>query len=106
MRGSWLELGAGELMRAAPRVRRQLLNYGPSRVVLIALGADGEHDGRDAEAFASWEENTGAQPRECRCPTTWSQTICAPRSHLAVARSVHTRRRSEQIAALPSGTVV
>jgi uncharacterized cupin superfamily protein len=57
--GEETELGAGELMRVAPVVRRQLVNHGPRPAVLIALGADGEHEGRDAEAFASWEKQTG-----------------------------------------------
>src|SRR3984885_14890167 len=29
------ELGEGDLMRVAPQVRRQLVNYGPARVVLV-----------------------------------------------------------------------
>jgi mannose-6-phosphate isomerase-like protein (cupin superfamily) len=62
------ELGAGELMRVAPQVRRQLVNRGPGRVLLIALGADGDHEGRDAEAFTSWDETTGASPREVPLP--------------------------------------
>jgi uncharacterized cupin superfamily protein len=62
------ELGAGELMRVAPRVRRQLINRGPDRVVLIALGADGDHEGRDGEVFTSWEETTGAQPKDVPLP--------------------------------------
>ena len=62
------ELEQGELMRVGPDVRRQLVNRGPSRVVLIALGADGDHDGRDAEAFTSWEEQTGAQPQDVPFP--------------------------------------
>jgi hypothetical protein len=33
-------------------------------VALIALGADGEHEGRDGEAFASWEDDAGAAPQE------------------------------------------
>jgi mannose-6-phosphate isomerase-like protein (cupin superfamily) len=62
------ELGPGELMRVAPRVRRQLVNRGRSRVVLIALGADGEHESRDAEAFTSWDEEIGAQPKDVPLP--------------------------------------
>jgi mannose-6-phosphate isomerase-like protein (cupin superfamily) len=62
------ELGTGELMRVAPRVRRQLVNRGPHRVVLIALGADGDHEGRDGEAFTSWKETTGAQPKDVPLP--------------------------------------
>jgi mannose-6-phosphate isomerase-like protein (cupin superfamily) len=62
------ELRSGELMRVGPEVRRQLINYGPERVVLVALGADGEHDGRDAEAFGSWDQTSGAPPREVPLP--------------------------------------
>jgi mannose-6-phosphate isomerase-like protein (cupin superfamily) len=66
--GEETELEQGELMRVGPDVRRQLVNRGPGRVVLIALGADGDHDGRDAEAFTSWEQQTGAQPQEVPFP--------------------------------------
>jgi len=62
------ELGQGELIRVAPQVRRQLVNRGTSRVVLIALGADGEHEGRDAEAFTSWDDQTGAPPKDVPLP--------------------------------------
>jgi mannose-6-phosphate isomerase-like protein (cupin superfamily) len=66
--GEETELSGGDLIRVAPEVRRQLINYGPGRVVLIALGADGEHDGRDAEAFAAWEQATGAEPKDVPLP--------------------------------------
>jgi mannose-6-phosphate isomerase-like protein (cupin superfamily) len=61
-------LEAGELMRVAPDVRRQLVNRGPGRVVLVALGADGEHAGRDGEAFVSWDATEGAPPQETPLP--------------------------------------
>src|SRR5438093_12410423 len=32
------ELGQGELIRVAPGMRRQLVNRGPARLVLLALG--------------------------------------------------------------------
>ncbi len=66
--GDETELGLGELMRVAPEVRRQLINYGPGRVLLVALGGAGEHEGRDAEAFAAWEEQTGASPQAVPLP--------------------------------------
>lgn len=66
--GDETELGRGELMRVAPEVRRQLINYGPGRVLLVALGGGAEHDGRDAEAFPAWEEETGADPRDVPLP--------------------------------------
>jgi len=62
------ELAQGELIRVAPGLRRQLVNRGPGRLVLLALGGDGEHSGRDGEAFASWEEEQGASPQEVPLP--------------------------------------
>jgi mannose-6-phosphate isomerase-like protein (cupin superfamily) len=61
-------LGEGELVRVAPEVRRQLVNRGPGRVVLLALGGAGEHHGRDGEAFASWEDDAGVSPQELPLP--------------------------------------
>jgi mannose-6-phosphate isomerase-like protein (cupin superfamily) len=66
--GEEVELGEGDLMRVAPGVRRQLINYGPSRVVLVALGGHGDHDGRDAEAFRSWEQSDPEQPKDVPLP--------------------------------------
>jgi quercetin dioxygenase-like cupin family protein len=63
-----IDLGAGELIRIAPPVRRQLVNRGPARLVMLALGGEGEHHGRDGEAFASWEDATGAPPQEIPPP--------------------------------------
>jgi uncharacterized cupin superfamily protein len=61
-------LGRGELLRVAPGVRRQLINYGPERVLLLALGGAAEHQSRDAEAFVAWEDHTGADPRDVPLP--------------------------------------
>jgi mannose-6-phosphate isomerase-like protein (cupin superfamily) len=61
-------LERGELIRVAPELRRQLVNRGPERLVLLALGGDGEHQGRDGEAFASWEDTKGASPQEVPLP--------------------------------------
>jgi hypothetical protein len=58
----------GELVRVAPQVRRQLVNRGPERVVMVALGGDGEHIGRDGEAFADWGDVRGAPPQEVPLP--------------------------------------
>jgi mannose-6-phosphate isomerase-like protein (cupin superfamily) len=63
-----LELAEGELMRVAPALRRQLVNRGPGRLVLLALGGAGEHEGRDGEAFSSWSEQVGAPPQEVPLP--------------------------------------
>jgi uncharacterized cupin superfamily protein len=62
------QLAQGELMRVAPALRRQLVNRGPGRLVLLALGGAGEHKGRDGEAFSSWSEQVGAQPQDVPLP--------------------------------------
>jgi uncharacterized cupin superfamily protein len=61
-------LERGELARVAPDVRRQLLNRGPGRLALVALGGAGEHEGRDGIAFRSWEDTEGAPPQEIPLP--------------------------------------
>lgn len=66
--GETHELGPGELVRVAPAVRRQLVNRGPHRLSLLALGAASEHAGRDGEAFRSWEETDPAPPQETPLP--------------------------------------
>jgi mannose-6-phosphate isomerase-like protein (cupin superfamily) len=58
----------GELVRVAPDVRRQLVNRRRQRLALLALGGYGEHEGRDGVAFTSWEDTTGASPREMPWP--------------------------------------
>ncbi len=67
--GEQSDLGEGELIRVAPEVRRQLINRGPGRLVLLALGGEGEHRGRDGEAFAAWEDTAGAPPQETPPPS-------------------------------------
>jgi quercetin dioxygenase-like cupin family protein len=62
------DYGVGELIRVAPEVRRQLVNLGPDRLVLLALGGALEHDGRDGEAFTSWEQDTPAPPKDVPFP--------------------------------------
>jgi quercetin dioxygenase-like cupin family protein len=66
------ELSTGELIRVAPGLRRQLVNRGPGRLVLIALGGAGEHHGRDGEAFTSWDATAGAPPQETPLPADLS----------------------------------
>src|SRR5579863_5118749 len=52
------------LARVAPSVRRQLVNRGPGRLVVLALGGSDEHAGRDGRAWESWEESDeGRQPQ-------------------------------------------
>ena len=55
--------------RVAPLVRRQLINRGPERLVLLAIGGDGEHRGRDGHSWADWEEaGDGRPPQEVPLP--------------------------------------
>ena len=62
------ELTDGQLIRVAPGLRRQLVNYGPGRVVILALGGAAEHQGRDGEAFAAWEDDDSTSPQEMPMP--------------------------------------
>ncbi len=55
-------LGPRRLARVAPSVRRQLVNVGPERLVLLALGGSGEHVGRDGRAWESWDEDGPGRP--------------------------------------------
>jgi mannose-6-phosphate isomerase-like protein (cupin superfamily) len=63
-----IDLGADELIRIAPDVRRQLVNRGREPVVIVAIGGAAEHLGRDGEAFAAWEDTTPATPQELSMP--------------------------------------
>lgn len=57
------------LARVGPSVRRQLVNRGPERLVVLALGGSGEHVGRDGRAWESWEEGgEGRPPQEIPLP--------------------------------------
>ena len=62
-------LGPDQLVRVGPPVRRQLVNRGPARVVLLALGGSGEHAGRDGMAWESWEDTgPGRTPQDVPPP--------------------------------------
>ncbi len=62
-------LGKDELARVGPALRRQLVNAGPERVILLALGGSGDHVGRDAHAWSSWEDDgPGIAPQEIPLP--------------------------------------
>jgi uncharacterized cupin superfamily protein len=62
-------LGPDQLARVGPAVRRQLVNSGPGRVVLLALGGSAEHVGRDGHAWRSWDEQgPGAPPQDVPLP--------------------------------------
>ena len=62
-------LGPDRLVRVGSAVRRQLVNAGAERVVLLALGGFGDHEGRDGRAWTSWEDDgPGAPPQEIPLP--------------------------------------
>jgi len=67
--GQELELGEGELARVPPSVRRQLVNRFAAPCTIVAIGASGSHEGRDAEAFTDWNESEGRPPQEVPLPT-------------------------------------
>jgi mannose-6-phosphate isomerase-like protein (cupin superfamily) len=63
-------LGARDAARVPAQLRRQLVNAGPERLVLLALGGAGEHAGRDGLAWESWQEGgPGRPPQEVPPPT-------------------------------------
>jgi mannose-6-phosphate isomerase-like protein (cupin superfamily) len=66
--GEERDLAVGELARVAPGVRRQLINRGPGRLAFLALGGIGEHAGRDAEAFADWDDAEPKGPADVPFP--------------------------------------
>jgi uncharacterized cupin superfamily protein len=67
--GTSHRLGPDQVVRVGPAVRRQLVNPGPARLVLLALGAHGEHVGRDGLAWTGWDEpGPGRPPAEIRLP--------------------------------------
>jgi uncharacterized cupin superfamily protein len=58
----------GGIARVAPEVRRQLVNRRPQRVALLALGGATPHEGRDGQAYASWDATESAPPQEIALP--------------------------------------
>jgi mannose-6-phosphate isomerase-like protein (cupin superfamily) len=62
------DMGAGELVRVAPAVRRQLVNLGPGPVTVLALGAASPHDGRDGIASRDWDDPAPGPPQEVPLP--------------------------------------
>jgi uncharacterized cupin superfamily protein len=61
-------LARGELARVAPDVRRQLVNAGSERLVILALGGAEPHVGRDGVAFEEWSDDEGRPPQEVPLP--------------------------------------
>jgi mannose-6-phosphate isomerase-like protein (cupin superfamily) len=63
------ELGGDQLARVGPGTRRQLTNPSREKAVVLALGAAGKHEGRDAIAWPSWDdEGPGREPRDVPLP--------------------------------------
>jgi uncharacterized cupin superfamily protein len=62
------EVRERQAARVAPDERRQLVNSSGEPLVLLALGAGGDHPGRDGEAFESWDEQQGRPPQEVPLP--------------------------------------
>jgi uncharacterized cupin superfamily protein len=62
------ELGPYDAIRVAPALRRQLVNRSSERVLLLALGGSAEHEGRDGEAFGSWDDPGGRPPADVPLP--------------------------------------
>jgi uncharacterized cupin superfamily protein len=62
-------LAVGDLSRVPAPTRRQLTNAGPAPARVLALGAYGEHEGRDGRAWTDWEEGgEGRPPQEVPLP--------------------------------------
>jgi uncharacterized cupin superfamily protein len=69
LEGTEQEVPTGGLARVAPDIRRQLLNRGPERLRIIALGGANPHEGRDGRAYTAWdEEGDGRPPQEVPLP--------------------------------------
>ncbi len=70
LEGGEQALSRWQVARVPAEMRRQLLNRGPGRLVLLALGGHGEHEGRDGKAWGSWEEGgEGRPPQEVPLPS-------------------------------------
>jgi uncharacterized cupin superfamily protein len=62
------DLARGTLARVGPEVRRRLLNRGPEPCVVLAIGAAGEHAGRDGLAYSDWDDDDPRPPQEVPLP--------------------------------------
>jgi quercetin dioxygenase-like cupin family protein len=60
----------GGAVRVGPAVRRQLVNRSTTTtLLLLALGGDGTHVGRDGRAWEAWDEDgEGRAPQEVPLP--------------------------------------
>ncbi|HEX4824408.1 MAG TPA: cupin domain-containing protein [Candidatus Polarisedimenticolaceae bacterium] len=66
--GAERDMTKGEIARVAPDVKRQLVNRGPGRCVVLAMGGQNEHVGKDGTAFVSWDAKEGKPPLETPLP--------------------------------------
>jgi mannose-6-phosphate isomerase-like protein (cupin superfamily) len=67
--GEEVQVARHGLVRVPAGVRRQLINRGTSNLLMVALGAAGEHVGRDGRAWESWDEDgAGRAPQEVPLP--------------------------------------
>jgi uncharacterized cupin superfamily protein len=64
-------LERGELARIGPELRRQLVNKGAERLILLALGGSGEHPGRDGLAYPDWDasDDEAKPPQDLPIPS-------------------------------------
>ncbi len=62
------ELAPMDAIRIGPQVRRQLVNRGPGRVVMLALGGANVHDGRDGKAFVDFDDAEPKAPQDVPNP--------------------------------------
>ena len=62
------QLGPNQAARVAPGVRRQLVNRGRERCIVLALGGAEQHHGRDGIAFEAWDSPEGRSPQEMPLP--------------------------------------
>lgn len=61
-------VATGGVVRVAPEVRRQLANRRPQRLALLALGGAAPHEGRDGQAYASWDDTESRPPQDTPLP--------------------------------------
>ena len=62
------DMSKGEIVRVGPEVKRQLVNRGPGRCIILAMGGQNEHVGKDGTAFESWDAKEGKPPLETPLP--------------------------------------
>jgi mannose-6-phosphate isomerase-like protein (cupin superfamily) len=62
------EIGPNGCVRVAPGVRRQIMNRGRERCLLLAIGGAEPHHGRDGIAFDAWDAAEGRSPQEMPLP--------------------------------------